>query len=320
MKPRVGIPRALVYYNYFPLWETFFQGLGAEVVLSSQTNEEILNDGVSYCVDDACLPVKIFHGHIIDLKDRVDYLFIPRLISVERNEYICPKFCGLPDMVINSITGLPRVIDCTINLRNGPLSFTKAVLDVGRLFTGDLHRIYKSYTDGLSRLCTFKKMMEKGATPLEAMKGDYTTAGKYAYSIGLIGHSYNIYDSYVSMRVIDKLRHRDINVLTQDMISENELNGIAKGFPKPMFWSFGKKIMAASQYFIEKKKVKGIIYIIAFGCGLDALVGDLAERGIRKKGVPFCLLTIDEHTGEAGIDTRLEAFLDILEWRDVAKC
>jgi predicted nucleotide-binding protein (sugar kinase/HSP70/actin superfamily) len=60
--------------------------------------------------------------------------------------------------------------------------------------------------------------------------------------------------------------------------------------------------------------------MVAFGCGLDALVGDLVERRIRKKGVPFCMITIDEHTGEAGVDTRLEAFIDMLEWRDTQEC
>jgi predicted nucleotide-binding protein (sugar kinase/HSP70/actin superfamily) len=320
MKPRVGIPRALLYYNYFPMWRIFFEELGAEVVLSGLTNKRILDDGVNCCVDDACLPMKVFHGHIIDLKDRVDYLFVPRLISVEKNEYICPKFCGLPDMVLNTVKGLPRVIDCTINLRNGYSSLRKAVLEVGSLFTLDYCRIYKAYRKAKTSLDIHENLMQKGATPIEAMTGYYTPVEDYRYSIGLIGHSYNIYDNYVSMGIIDKLRGRGIKVLTQDMVCSERIEQIARGFSKPMFWSFGKKIMAASQHLIDRRNVRGIIYLVAFGCGLDALVGDLVERRIRKNGVPFCLLTIDEHTGEAGIDTRLEAFIDMLEWRGAREC
>lgn len=320
MGSRIGVPRALLYYNYFPMWDTFFRELGAQVVLSDLTNKKILDDGVNCCVDDACLPMKVFHGHIINLKDRVDYLFIPRLISVKKNEYICPKFCGLPDMVINSIKGLPTVIDCTINMRNSDTSLIRAVLEVGRYFTRDYSRIYRAYRNAQVRLNRFEDLMGKGATPLEAMKGKLHASRDNCYTIGLIGHPYNIYDNYVSMGIIDKLRSRGINVLTQDMVCPNEIDTIARGFSKPMFWSFGKKIMSASQYLIEERKAKGIIYLVAFGCGLDALVGDLVERRIRKKGIPFCLFTIDEHTGEAGIDTRLEAFLDMLEWRVKAKC
>ena len=294
----------------------FFEELGAEVVLSGLTNKKILDDGVSCCVDDACLPMKVFHGHIVNIKDRVDYLFVPRLISVEKNEYICPKFCGLPDMVMNSVKGLPKVIDCTINLRNGNSTLRKAVLEVGRLFTRDYVDIYRAYKKASAELGIFEGLMQNGATPIEALNGNGPSSGDYRYSIGLIGHPYNIYDNYVNMRIIDKLRDRGINVLTQDMVRSGELERIAKDFPKPMFWSFGKRIMAASLHLMEKRRVRGIIYLVAFGCGLDALVGDLVERRIRKKGVSFCLLTIDEHTGEAGIDTRLEAFIDMLEWRE----
>ena len=264
--------------------------------------------------------MKVFHGHAVHLKDRVDYLFVPRLISVEKNEYICPKFCGLPDMVINSIEGLPKVIDCTINLRDGNKSLRKAVLEVGGLFTGSLSRIYNAYQKASAELADYERLMLNGATPLEALNGNGPPPADYQYSIGLIGHPYNIYDNYVSMSIIEKLRGRGINVLTQDMVCKEELDRIAEGFTKPMFWSFGKKIMAASSYLIDQRNVRGIIYLVAFGCGLDALVGDLVERRIRKKGVPFCMITIDEHTGEAGVDTRLEAFIDMLEWRDTQEC
>jgi len=61
--------------------------------------------------------LKIFFGHVINIKDSVDYLFIPRFTSISKNEYVCPKFGGLPDMVRHSICGLPGIIDTEINLR-----------------------------------------------------------------------------------------------------------------------------------------------------------------------------------------------------------
>ena len=73
-----------------------FKGLGFETVISSPTNKEILNKGVSLCVDDACLPVKLFHGHVADLVGRVDVIFIPRLISISPGEFICPEIYRPP--------------------------------------------------------------------------------------------------------------------------------------------------------------------------------------------------------------------------------
>lgn len=60
MALKIGIPRALLYYYYYPLWKGFFTALGLEVVVSSKTTKPILNNGVKLSVDDACMPVKLF--------------------------------------------------------------------------------------------------------------------------------------------------------------------------------------------------------------------------------------------------------------------
>ena len=136
---KVGIPRGLFYYKYFPLWKTFLEELGAEIVVSDYTSKKILDVGVKTCVDEICLPMKIYHGHIASLKDKVDYLFIPRFTSISRNEYVCPKFGGLPDMVRHSFKNLPVIIDTEVNLRksnkNGIVIFSYIFLySFGRFF------------------------------------------------------------------------------------------------------------------------------------------------------------------------------------------
>lgn len=125
MTVKVGIPRALLFYYYFPMWNGFFKALGVEVILSRNTTKGILDKGVRQSVDDACLPVKLFFGHVLDLKDRVDYLFIPRMVSVERKEYICPKFLGLPDMIRYNVPDLPPIIDITVNMSRREKTFTR---------------------------------------------------------------------------------------------------------------------------------------------------------------------------------------------------
>lgn len=91
---KVGIPRALLYYYYYPLWRTFFTELGAEVVLSQPSNKGILEAGLQKAVDEVCFPVKLAYGHVLDLADKADLIFLPRLVSVAKREYVCPKFMG----------------------------------------------------------------------------------------------------------------------------------------------------------------------------------------------------------------------------------
>ena len=107
---KAGIPKGLLYYKYHPFLITFFAELGAEVITSEDTNKDILNLGVKYCVDEACLPIKIFHGHVASIKDKCDFIVLPRIMQLKKNEFICPKFCGLPEMVLNSIDNMPDAV------------------------------------------------------------------------------------------------------------------------------------------------------------------------------------------------------------------
>jgi len=61
---RIGIPRALSYYTFYPLWRVFLEKLGAEIIVSKNTNRKILEDGIKETVNDACVPIKVFHGGI----------------------------------------------------------------------------------------------------------------------------------------------------------------------------------------------------------------------------------------------------------------
>ena len=116
---RVGIPRTLSYFTFYPLWKPFFETLGAEVIVSPESNKELLDDGVRNTVTDACVPIKLFHGHVAALIDKVDILFMPRLVSLDGKSTLCPKFLGLPDMVKYSIAGLPEIIENRLDLKKG---------------------------------------------------------------------------------------------------------------------------------------------------------------------------------------------------------
>ncbi|EOD00563.1 acyl-CoA dehydratase activase-related protein [Caldisalinibacter kiritimatiensis] len=321
MSYRVGVPQGLLFYDYYPLWKEFLNNLGAEVVLSSKTNKKILDSGVSACVDEACLPVKVFHGHVKDLKDKVDYLFIPRLVSVKKKEFICPKFLGLPEMVKNSIEDLPPIIDVEINLRNSKLNLAKAVINAGKYFTSNMFKVYSAYNDALNHYKRYQNLISKGVIPIEAItmyNSFFNTNNKVTKSeatIMVIGHPYNIYDEHISMNLINKLKSKNVKIITPEMVDVKKANYYSSKLPKRMFWSFGRKIVGSAFAVMEEKKVNGMIYVSSFGCGLDSILIDLVQRKAEQRKIPFTLLTIDEHTGEAGINTRLEAFLDMIKWR-----
>jgi predicted nucleotide-binding protein (sugar kinase/HSP70/actin superfamily) len=87
--------------------------------------------------------------------------------------------------------------------------------------------------------------------------------------------------------------------------------------PKRLFWSYGKKLLGSGIEWLKGNEVDGIIFLSSFGCGIDSFVEELIRRfNARKHRLPYAVFTVDEHSGQGGFDTRLEAFIDMLEWRD----
>ncbi len=328
MQAKIGIPRALLYYYYYPLWKGFFEALGAEVVVSSKTTKAILDKGVKHSVDDACLPVKIFFGHVLDLKDRVDYLFMPRMVSVEKKAYICPKFLGLPDMIRYNVPDLPAIIDVTVNMSRREKNLYNSFVEAGKIFTGNSFTIRKAYKRGCEELDKFIRLNQLGFMPHESIaqmeKG--LVAQNFAphrpgnMTIALIGHGYNIYDTYISMNVIDKLRDMGVRVVTSDNLATDIIEEKSGELPKQLFWTLGKRMIGSAFHFMRSDSIDGIIHVASFGCGPDSFTGEIIERHLRRRGtLPFLNLTVDEHTGEAGVITRLEAFVDMIGWRRAAQ-
>jgi len=196
MAKKIGIPRGLFYYQYYPFWKTFFEEIGAEIVVSDRTTKRILDDGIKNCVDEACLPVKLFHGHVMNLRGRVDYLFIPRFTSVSKGEYVCPKFGGLPDMIRQSLKDLPPIIDTEVNLRKSKRNAMKAALEAGAHFNCHKAEIKAAFKKALKSYRDFREQVKKGLLPSDILDRKFKVLKKpddKVLNVAVIGHVYNLY-------------------------------------------------------------------------------------------------------------------------------
>jgi len=317
---KVGIPRGLLFYHYYPMWKVFLEGIGVEVVASPPTSKEILDLGTRSSHDDVCLPVKIFFGHTVYLADRkTDFLFIPRVVAVEKEAYTCPKLLGLPDVVRTTLEDIPPIIDATVNVKRKDKSPFKAALEVGRWLGASFRRIKSAYEEARESLWSYRKLMLRGLTPDEAI--DVLFKGKQAekkeakgnIKIGVIGHPYNVYDRFSTLDMLGELRKLGADVVTEEMIRAEDIEYHAQFLPKRLFWSYERDIVGAAYYLIHKRATDGIIHVVSFECGPDSLITELIQSEARRNGnFPTMVLTLDEHTGEAGLQTRLEAFVDML--------
>jgi len=318
---RVGIPRALSYYQYYPGWKAFFEALGAEMVVSPPTNKAIFTAGNSRAVAETCLPVKLFFGHVISLADKCDYTFIPVLRSLGKKAYYCSKFIGLPDMTRALVPECPPVLDPEIDLNKGRRSLYRIIYDLGRHFSSDESKIKKAVEQAeKAHLAYRKEMSDRKITPIQALDEMHKDEGKSylepdispSLSVAVIGHQYVIYDDYINHRLISRLQAMGVRVLTPEMAEQKALDIAMTKLRGAPHWSFEADIIGAGEYYLGEK-VNGIISVAVFGCGPDSMMIDMVRHRASEFRIPFLHLSLDEHTSEGGLVTRLEAFLDMIK-------
>ncbi len=324
---RVGIPRALLYYQYYPMWRTFFEYLDAEVVVSEPTTRKMLTEGASRVVADTCLPAKLFIGHVTALTQNCDYIFIPAIRSLKRKVYNCSKFLGLPDMTVAVVPESPEILDTDIDINLGTGSLYRSIYRLGRYFSWNPRRIRDAARAAWQAHGDYRELMLRerlrppeaidhltGTTPSAIEMPAVSPSGPPA-TIAVIGHPYLLYDEHVNYHLIRTLESYGARVVGPEMLTANEQTAAITKLVGKAYWTYEEDIVGAGGHFLQTE-ADGVIGLMAFGCGPDSLMMDLMHRfAASQKSTPFMCLTLEEHTSETGVITRIEAFLDMLHHR-----
>jgi predicted nucleotide-binding protein (sugar kinase/HSP70/actin superfamily) len=313
---KVGIPRALSYYAYYPFFVTFFKKLGLEVVVSDETTKEIMDMGIQDTITDACVPIKLFHGHVRNLINRVDYVFVPRLVSINREATFCPKFLGLPDMVVCSIPKFKNILEVRIDLKKSRFELFMICMRLAKKFKKGFFKAYNAYLSACFSFKNYAHQFLQGGIPPLGIVGQKKSS---LISLAVVGYPYILYDPYLSLDLIKKLISMGVYVVTPEMIAKKEKQKQAGKLKKTLFWTFSNEVIRTAYSMFENRNVDGVIHVTAFGCGPDFIVDKLMEIDARRYKMPFLTITIDEHTGQEGLNTRLEAFVDMLKIKKAKK-
>ena len=167
---RIGIPRALMFYRYYPFLKTFVEGCGHEVVTSPPTDLKILERGTECCVDDICVAVKAFFGHIDYLKGGVDALLVPRLVSVEKRRYdtfTCPKLIAAPDMARFFPQRPPLLLEWVLDVKRAPWWW--GCLRLAAQLGATPCRAFDAYRAARREQARYEELLQRGLLPHEAL-------------------------------------------------------------------------------------------------------------------------------------------------------
>lgn len=297
---QIGIPRALYYFQYNRLWQTFLGELGFQVVISPETNREILNMGLLSSVDGFCLPMKIYMGHVQYLvKNGIDRIFVPQIISVRKKEYICPNFMGLPDLIAQSVPSDIEIISPTVDGRKGRKKLIGDYLSFGRIFA-PLERVKFAW-----------EKAEQAQAEYDLFCENITSIMAQKINLLFLGPCYLTEDPFLNGDLINELDSLGVHVITQKQMNPEAIMEKQSLINKPLFWSGAKESFDTLNLYLDK--IDGAVIVSPFGCGAQSLVNVLLNKCLQEHGIPNLELYLDEHGSSVGIQTRIEAFIDLLE-------
>jgi len=297
----IGIPRALLYYKYQYLWEVFFNELDCRIVLSEPSNKQILADGIHFSIDESCLPSKIYLGHVYSLIGQCNYILVSRVENLGKNEKVCVKFNGMYDIVKNTFKDIPLIYyDLDVTKGHSEL---KGFLQMGRMLGKSYRQAMLAYQK--AKKVQMLKDQQKAARQLELL------SNREGLKILIVTHPYNIYDNLIGEPIIKLVKESGGIPIYADACDSHQCIQKSEEISKTLNWIYNKELVGAVSLY--KNQVDGIILITAFPCGTDSLVNDLLLRKI--KGIPMSNIVVDELSGEAGLQTRIESFIDIIRER-----
>lgn len=299
--PLVGVPRASSVMGALPFWATFWKELGFRPVLSEATSRETLALGLSRLSVGVCLPIKVTAGHVHELLRRgVEPVFVPAVVVLPGDEpsrsYACPYTMAVPFIV-----GAPdgeRLLSPVVTFETEE-GFAEGFAPFRERLGVSRDRLRQAY-----RAAAWAQE-ELDALFRERVR-DEIAHGPHRHVFGVLGRPYVLFDPYLAMGLFERLRRLGVLAVPLGLLPE----AAERPSPSPLPWRFPADVHEGALALAGAEGVHPVV-LTSFGCGPDAFASHPVGEALA--GRPHLVLELDEHRGEAGLLTRVEAFLDLLE-------
>jgi len=306
-RPTVGMQRALYNHQFALFWAAFFDALGYRAVLTPKTNDRISKLGIESMTTETCFPVKVSHGHVIDLLGKTRHLFLPTIIDISSqskkgNSFYCPLVQGNQYMLKTAL-GLKddEILNPTVHLSRSPdLISMELHSQIGKRLGKSLRHIRQAIDIAFSRYHDFEnELYSHGARAIASL-------GQKEPLVVVTGRPYNLFDERLNLRLGQNLAKIGLTALPMDFI---DIRGVdLSDFPN-MYWASGYQILQAAKLIKLKPNFFGL-HLTNFSCGQDSFNEHFYKYIMEEK--PYLILELDEHSAVAGVMTRLEAFRNVI--------
>ncbi len=307
-KPRgtIGLPMGLLSYELFPFFVKLINELGYNIVISEYSAAGNIKEHVKAPI---CYPCELVHVSVNNLREKnVDFIFLPYVLELAYSNgyihgYTCPSTTVIPDVIRSAFEDIKnKILSPHINLSK---THTKATLkEIERMASVlgcNKNLARKAGAAALAHYNKFKdKYMEIGKLELKELIKEPTVV--------IAGRPYIACSSDVNFALSRKITSRGYHVIPMDILPNIDSESVHQRNA----WGFTQQINNAVSHVKENPNLY-ICFISCFSCQIDATMYHHFRQQL--EGETFCYLEIDSHTAHAGLETRVGAFLDIIEER-----
>ncbi|HCC36553.1 MAG TPA: activase [Treponema sp.] len=300
----VGIPRAFSVHTLYPLYSWFFYELGIKTFLST----EVAHAGVARAESTYCFPAEIAHGAVQDCLDKgADFVLLPHfrdMPSYEKEVHanFCPITQSLPYYIEKAFPDIEksRWLPLVVSFKFGEGKALELFCEMTAKLGIDEAETKAAFEKALAKQQAFFDAARKmGAEALEeARKSDRPV-------IATLGRPYNAFTPEANMGIPRKFTTRGYSIVPFDILPFDDENI----FPN-MYWYYGQQDVKAANL-LKKEDNIYLTFVTNFSCAPDSFILHYIKWIMGQK--PFLVLELDSHSADAGIDTRVEAFLDIID-------
>ncbi len=313
LRKKIGMNRSFFTNTYYPLFANFFARLGVETVLPATCSQEgIDGQGASFC-----RPGELSHGFfkaLVDANGDLDYLFLPHVRSLQPQDgsdsaLVCPLVQGEPYYLRAAFSreiqklerGGVKILTPLIDFSKGLGGAEKGFIRIGEALGHGKEAARSAFRYALSRQSQcFEDMKQAGREAMAELEKDPD-----CIAVVVLARPYNGFVPEAHMGIPAKFASRGVMVIPHDFLSIKNV-----GPKKQMYWGMGDAILRAGAVIKQHPQLFGT-YVTSFSCGPDSFVLGYYKEFMGTK--PSLILELDSHRADAGIETRIEAFLDIVK-------
>ena len=304
-KKRIGLLRASLNLEFLPLWVTFLRELGFEPIVSDRTTPELVQEHARGVPAEICLPIKVAaaHARVLLAHEGVNRLFVPALLEVPPREetdrsHTCLYGQQLADVLRVELGD--RVISAQFSLGRGLLWLVGPTLSLAEVLDCSAEAVLRALRKANAVHALYiEERRQMGRRALEA---------RFDRAVVVLGRPYNTHDAFLNLSLARHLDRLGLAAIPWDLLSLDEVRLDARWNTVP--WHYSRELLRAIEVVRGDSRLFPIL-VSSYGCGPDGFLVKHLEELLRDR--PRLLLEFDEHRGEAGLVTRLEAFADEID-------